>query len=292
MAYYEFTIVVPEESKDALVHRMSDMGCLGVTEYGEKIVAYFRDTHDIIKLRDGLTSFKKILKESGLDPDFTFDYFYLSERDWNESWKKKLQPIDVGDVFSVLPPWEEERAGRINIVIDPGMAFGTGHHHTTKTCLLLINRFSCQCAKGRFLDVGTGTGILAIGASKVGFKEVVGVDIDPLAIDASLRNIGHNRLDNIVIREGDITVTDGTFDFIAANLLSEVITSIAPEIAARLRGPGIVLLSGIIVGQEEGVMAAMETLTLKCVEKVVEDMWVSLVLGFKWTAVGARTVGQ
>lgn len=280
MGYYEFTLTVPEESRDALLNRLSEMGCLGVTDHGKKLVAYFKDSQDVAKLRDDLTSFRKVLRESALNADFGFDYFYLAERDWNESWKKKLQPIDVGEVFFILPPWETERQGRINIVIDPGMAFGTGHHQTTKTCLLLIERYSGQCAKDRFLDVGTGTGILAIGASKVGFKEVVGVDIDPLAVDAALRNIGHNHLDNVVIKEGDIRVADCTFDFIAANLLSEVISSMSSEIAVRLRADGILLLSGIISGQEENIIATMARARLKCIDKVMEDIWLSLV--FRW----------
>lgn len=80
MGYYEFTISVSDNSKDALLNRMSDLGCLGVTDHGNKVIAYFKDSHDIIKLRDEFNSFKEILKESGLDHDLTFDYFYLAER--------------------------------------------------------------------------------------------------------------------------------------------------------------------------------------------------------------------
>lgn len=177
----------------------------------------------------------------------------------------------------ILPSWETEQPDRINLVIDAGMVFGTGHHHTTQSCLLLIKRFMDHRAKDRFLDIGTGTGILAICASKLGFREVIGVDIDPLAVEAAPRNVSLNRLDNVSIREGGITAADGTFDFIAGNLLSEIIISIAPEIAARLNASGAVLLSGIMVGQEDEVIAQMEKTGLKCVEKVVADIWVSLI---------------
>jgi ribosomal protein L11 methyltransferase len=142
MAYYEFTITKWGNSKDALLNRMSEMGCLGITDKEERIIAYFKDTHDIITLRDELNSFREILKESGLDSDFSFDYLYLSERDWNEPWKKRFIPIDVGDHLSILPPWETVSAGRIALVIDPGMAFGTGHHETTKRCLILIEKYA------------------------------------------------------------------------------------------------------------------------------------------------------
>ncbi len=277
MSYYEVAITVPAESKDALVHRLTEMGCLGVTDLEERILAYFNDACDVAVLKEGLRAFSDVLRKAGLDPAFTFEFMNLPDKDWNEVWKKNIRPIDVGGIFLILPSWETEQPDRINLVIDAGMVFGTGHHHTTQSCLLLIKRFMDHRAKDRFLDIGTGTGILAICASKLGFREVIGVDIDPLAVEAAPRNVSLNRLDNVSIREGGITAADGTFDFIAGNLLSEIIISIAPEIAARLNASGAVLLSGIMVGQEDEVIAQMEKTGLKCVEKVVADIWVSLI---------------
>lgn len=277
MTYYEVTITVPEESKDALVNRLNELGCLGITDLEEKIIAYFDDKSEVAVLKEGLNAFRDVLKNSGLDPDFTFDCVNLPDKDWNEVWKKNIKPIDVAGIFLILPSWEKEQSDRINLVIDAGMVFGTGHHHTTQSCLLLIKRYMDHRAKDRFLDVGTGTGILAICASKLGFREVIGVDIDPLAVEAAPRNVALNGLDNITIREGGITAADGIFDFIAGNLLSEIIISIVPEIAARLKASGTVLLSGIMLGQEDEVIVQMEQAGLKCVEKVVADIWVSLV---------------
>jgi ribosomal protein L11 methyltransferase len=257
---------------------MSEMGCLGVTDFGEKAVVYFKDSHDIVRLRDDLNSFRKVLCESGLSHDFTFDYLYLSERDWNESWKKRFVPIDVGRSLSILPPWENASAGRIPLIIDPGMAFGTGHHETTKTCLMLIERYA---GGGTFLDVGTGTGVLAIAASSLGFTHVVGVDIDPLAVDAAIRNAELNHLTNIGIKEGSISDVNGTFDMIAANLMSEVLIGVAPEIASHLKKPGIAILSGMLVGQEDGVITAMETVGLLLVEKHYDGRWVSVIVRHK-----------
>jgi len=278
MGYYEFTVTAPDESKDALLHKMSEMGCLGVSETGKRIIAYFKDTHDIIQLRDGLESFKSVLKQSGLDPGFSFDYLYLSERDWNEPWKKRFIPMDVGEQLSILPPWEKRGHSRIPLIIDPGMAFGTGHHETTKACLQIIERFSKTSPKERFLDVGTGTGILAIAASRLGFKTVVGVDIDPLAIDAAKRNAELNSLQNVEILEGTIAGVQGAFDMIAANLMSEVLISIAPDIAARLNYGGITILSGMLKGQEDDVLHAMRRSGLSAIEDLVDGRWFSLVL--------------
>ena len=282
MGYYEFTLIVPDRSKEAVLNKMSEMGCLGVTERKNDVTAFFRDGQDVSKLRDELNSFRKVLRECDLDDSFSFDYHYLSERDWNESWKKKFVPIDVGNNLSILPPWEKSDDRRIALIIDPGMAFGTGHHETTKTCLTLIERFAeSGTRKGKFLDVGAGTGILSIAASKLGFNEVTGVDIDPLAVDAASRNVELNGLGNVLIKPGGITEVDGRFDMIAANLMSEVLISIAPDIASRLDNMGTVVLSGILVGQEDGVIKAMEDSGLSVTEKLIDGRWVSLVARHK-----------
>lgn len=281
MGYYEFTVTAPDVSKEALLNKMSEMGCLGVSESGRRIIAYFKDTHDIIQLRDGLESFKLVLKQACLDPGFSFDYLYLSERDWNEPWKKRFIPMDVGEQLSILPPWEKRDTTRIPLIIDPGMAFGTGHHETTKACLQLIERFSKNSPRDRFLDVGTGTGILAIAASRLGFKSVLGVDIDPLAIDAAKRNAELNSLQNVEIKEGTIAGVYGSFDMIAANLMSEVLIRIAPEIASCLSYTGIAILSGMLKGQEDEVLHTTKRSGLSATEVQVDGRWVSLVLAFR-----------
>jgi ribosomal protein L11 methyltransferase len=279
MGYYEFNIEIPDESRDAIINMAYESGSLGVVETQNYLLIYFPDHRGIKKLIDDFASFKTILKDSGLMHDFSFGYVYLSERDWNESWKKKFQPIDVGEDLSIIPPWEISRFDRVNLLIDPGMAFGTGHHITTKTCLELIEQLTREGLKERFLDVGTGTGILAIGAAKLGFREVVGVDIDPLAIDAAKRNVNLNGLTNMTILEGTISVAKGAYDVIAANLMSEILIAIAPEISSRLKNKGIVLLSGMIIGQEDEVIAAMEKEGLMFRERYYDDIrWVSLVL--------------
>ncbi len=278
MGYYEFTITSADESRDAIMQRLSASGCLGFIEHDKNIVAYFHDVTGINNIIHELASCKIILENAGLEHGLSFDYVFISERDWNESWKKKFKPVDAGEHFSVLPPWEEPKKDRINLIIDPGMAFGTGHHETTRTCLMLIERFSRNCAKGSFLDVGTGTGILAIAASRLGFRRVVGVDTDPLAVDAARRNTKLNKLENILIKEGTAAAELGTFDFIAANLMSEILIRIARDLAPCLEKGGIALLSGMLVGQEDGVIAAMEQQGLEFTEKHIDGRWVSVVV--------------
>jgi ribosomal protein L11 methyltransferase len=279
MGYYEFSVGVPDESIEAMLSMASGSGCLGVVEKEKSLVFYYPDHIGIDKLTYDFAIFKNILKDSGLPSEIAISYEYIAERDWNESWKKKFQPIDVGKKLSIIPPWEKSRDGRISLIIDPGMAFGTGHHDTTRTCLEHTERISREGSKERFLDVGTGTGILAIGAAKLGFTEVVGVDIDPLAIDAAQRNVVLNGLNNVTIMEGTISVTQGIYDVIAANLLSEILIAIAPEIPSRLKEGGSALLSGMIIGQEDEVIAAMEKEDLKFRERHYDGVrWVTVVV--------------
>ena len=292
MGYYEFSVTTSDTSRDALINRLSELGCLGVTEKKEQIIAYFKDSLDIISLRDGLNSFRRVLEASGLDHKFSFDYLYLSERDWNESWKKKFVPVDVGEALSILPPWEKAVAGRIPLIIDPGMAFGTGHHETTKACLMLIERISKTSLKERFLDIGTGTGILGIAASKLGFCHVMGVDIDPLAVDASQRNVQLNGLLHVEIRECTLSDVEGTFNCIVANLMSEVLIRIAPDISSRLDREGTVILSGMLVGQEGEVKEAMEKSDLLCREQIIDGRWVSLLLTRNPSGYGPKESGE
>ncbi|MGO9613855.1 MAG: 50S ribosomal protein L11 methyltransferase [Dissulfurispiraceae bacterium] len=276
MAYYEIIITIADKARDALIGRLSAMGCLGIIENDGHLIAYFPDTLGINNITSGIVAFKSILQESGFDSEFSFNYVFISERDWNETWKKKFQPLDVGQRISVIPPWETERSARINLIIDPGMAFGTGHHETTKTCLTLIEKTSKTGKRGRFLDVGAGTGILAIAASKFGFSHATGVDTDPLAVDAARRNILLNKLSNVEIRQGTILDVHGTYDMIAGNLMSEILINIAPEIAACLNEAGIVIASGMLAGQEDDVIRAMEKEGLRCDAKIEDGRWVSV----------------
>lgn len=279
MGYYEFKIKTSIESKDAIIEHLFNNGCLGIIEDSNSFIAYFPDTIGINKIIDFINLSRHLLKNSGLKDELFFDYVFIGERDWNESWKKRFKPIDVGENLTILPPWEKNCNGKINLIIDPGMAFGTGHHETTRTCLILIEKFAFKLdKKDFFLDFGAGTGILAIAALKLGFKHAVCIDIDPLAVDATKRNAELNGIKNIEVKKGSISIVEGKFDFIAANLMSEVLIQNACEIASRLNDFGIALLSGIIVGQEADVISAMKKEGLFVLEKFYDNRWVTVLL--------------
>ncbi|MGE5808940.1 MAG: 50S ribosomal protein L11 methyltransferase, partial [Nitrospirota bacterium] len=208
----------------------------------------------------------------------TFSSRLIPDQDWNESWKKSFKPVDAGRLFTILPPWEEKRKDRINLIIDPAMAFGTGHHETTRSCLALMEKYAADSGTKSFLDVGTGTGILAIAAVKLGFKRVVAVDTDILATDATRTNSRLNDASEIEIREGSIEDVSGAFDVIAANLISGVLVHLTSAIASHLKHGGVAILSGILTGQDVEVAESMIGAGLSLLERYPDGKWTSLVV--------------
>jgi len=278
MPYFEFTIKIAAPLTDAVIQKVMDVGCLGVIEQGDSIIAYFPDTADIKIITNELFLLQTLLERSDLDHRLSFSYSLIPEEDWNETWKKGFNPIDIGERFTILPPWKERRKYRINIVIDPAMAFGTGHHGTTRSCLILMERYADKNRNKNFLDLGTGTGILAIAAKYLGFQRVVAVDTDPMAVDAALLNINFNQVQDIEVREGSISGLNETYDFITANIISGILILLAPALAAHLTTGGTAILSGILTGQENEVIEAIAQAGLKLLEQYHDDKWVSLVV--------------
>jgi ribosomal protein L11 methyltransferase len=279
MPYYEFTITIADRFKDRLISKLMDSGCLGVIDQDDSFIAYFPETADIKTIVNELSLVKTLLGISGTDPEPTFTSRLIPDQDWNESWKKGFHAIDVGERFTILPPWEDAREARINLVIDPAMAFGTGHHETTRSCLVLMEKYSANSGTKSFLDVGTGTGILAIAAVKLGFKRVVAVDTDILAVDAARTNSLLNNAPDVEIREGSIADVNEVYDFIAANLISGVLVLLAPAIASHLKQGGVAILSGILTGQDDEVVESMARAGLSLLERYPDGKWMSLVVG-------------
>ena len=158
------------------------------------------------------------------------------------------------------------------------MAFGTGHHETTRSCLVLIEKYAQKTALRSFLDLGTGTGILAIAARKLGYRHVVGIDTDILAVEAARENVVINQTPDVEIRQGSTSELHETFDVIAANLISGVLVLLAPELFTLMNPAGIAILSGILIGQEDEVIDAIDQAGLTLREKHPDGKWVSLVV--------------
>lgn len=274
--YYELRIGAPRESLDALMNKMTEMGSLGFLERNDTLVAYFEDQGNIKRLCEEMNAFRKVLRSSGLNHLFSLDAISLAGKDWNKSWKEGLGPIDVGERFVIIPSWIEVKTDRIPLVIDPGMAFGTGQHESTRMCILLLEKLSQGQAGGALLDIGTGTGILAICAGKLGFHQTVAVDTDPDAVATAQRNIEGNGLENVKVKKGSISDVGGTFDVIVANLYAEVLLNMVWEIQKRLKSGGRAILSGMLSGQEHDIAEKMDEAGLRLKEKAAEGDWVAL----------------
>ncbi len=180
----------------------------------------------------------------------------VPDQDWGERWKEGLEPLRIGRVF-VRPSWiaAETPPGMVEVTLDPGMAFGTGTHPTTSLCLAALSGRLDATPRARVLDVGTGSGLLAIAARKLGAPVVVGNDNDPIAIRVALENAALNGV-QVHFDGRDVGEQPGPFDLVLANILANTLCELAPAIAAQLAPGGVVLLSGILTPQEDEVRAA------------------------------------
>ena len=182
-------------------------------------------------------------------PAFTLET--VEEQNWVQLTQSQFDPIRVSDKLWIVPSWHETPApDAINLILDPGMAFGTGSHPTTRLCLEWLERYvTADCS---LLDYGCGSGILAIAAARLGANPVTGVDIDPQAVDAAKANAERNGVSAHFADSRE--PIDGQFDILIANILANPLKALAPALAAHVRPGGWLALSGILVEQEEELM--------------------------------------
>lgn len=189
----------------------------------------------------------------------------ISETDWVNEWKQYFHVTHVGESLVIKPSWEdyEPKANEHVIKIDPGMAFGTGTHHTTNMCMARLEKVLPVGAS--VFDVGTGSGILAIAAALLGAKEVKAVDIDSVAVRVAKENVANNDLqDKIDVKEGDLLHgTEGKADVIIANIIADIIIMLLKDIPVKLNDDGIFLASGIIKERQADIEAAAAAVGMK-----------------------------
>jgi ribosomal protein L11 methyltransferase len=180
----------------------------------------------------------------------------VADQDWGEAWKKGLGPIAVGRVF-VRPSWVSAAPpeGAAEVVLDPGMAFGTGSHPTTALCLSALSDLLAGRAGASVLDVGTGSGLLAIAARKLGAGRVRGNDNDAVAVEVARENAARNGVE-VELSAEPLARIDGRYDLIVANILANTLVELAPDVAAHLAPGGVAVVSGILGPQEDEVRAA------------------------------------
>ena len=220
------------------------------------------------------------LHEAGLlisVPDYTVSS--MDDQDWLQGWKQYFHPIAISPRLAVAPSWEayDAPAGQQVIVLDPGMAFGTGTHGTTYSCLQALSDY--LQAGMRVCDVGTGSGILAIGAVKLGAARVAATDSDELAIRVARENASVNAVsEGIDFRVADLLEgVDGPFDLLLANILAPVIVQLIPQLPGRLESGGIFISSGYITAQEAEIRRALDDAGHVLLHRYEREDWLALV---------------
>ena len=259
-----------------------DFADINIFEYDKDtavVRAYFNVDEDIHNLIAEIEKKITDAKAFGVNiEDYKITTVVVDEEDWNTQWKKYYKPTKVGDKFIIKPLWEEYEAkeGEIILHMDPGMAFGTGTHETTRMCLEAVEDYMRKDTT--VFDIGTGSGILAIGASKLGAKEVIGVDLDIVAVNSAKENVGYNDLKNVTILHGNLMdVVEGNADIIVANIIAEVILILIDDVKKKLNDGGIFISSGIIKEKEAMVKEGLASKGFDILETRREGEWVCIV---------------
>ncbi|WP_314584617.1 50S ribosomal protein L11 methyltransferase [Paenibacillus terrigena] len=321
MLWHELTIHTTEEAVEMISNFLHEMGADGVsieetgslnrerdTTYGQLydmpfndipegeavIKGYFADVSNPGDLVAEITPRIEELRTFDIDPgSYTMDTRVVNEEEWANAWKQYFKPIRVSEKLTIKPTWEPYEAGPGEhiIEIDPGMAFGTGTHPTTSLCLRALE--SVIQGGEEIIDVGTGSGILAIGAVKLGAKHVLALDLDPVAVTIAEENTQLNQLENeITVHLSDLlqVINRNQEDnestplgvtlpvqIVVANILAEVILLFIDDVYHALAEGGIYITSGIYKNKEEVVEQALLAAKFTIVDRYREDDWVAFV---------------
>lgn len=207
----------------------------------------------------------------------TVEHCGVSEEDWADSWKKYYKPIKTGKKIVIVPVWEEYNPapGETVVLMDPGMAFGTGTHETTRLCAALLEKY--MKSGDTMLDVGCGSGILAICAAKLGAAQCFACDIDPNAVRVAKENIEINNTPCVRAEVSDLLAhtdrADGGYNICCANIVADVIIRMAPDIGAFIADNGFLIVSGIIVERADETVDALKKAGWELYDEMRENGW-------------------
>ncbi|MEW5740523.1 MAG: 50S ribosomal protein L11 methyltransferase [Myxococcota bacterium] len=200
------------------------------------------------------------------------------ERDWSVAWRDQIKSVTVGRLW-VGPPWEKASApkDKVCLFIEPKMAFGTGDHPTTSLCLAAVDDFLQGHPGATVLDVGTGTGVLAFAAKKLGAGHTVAVDNDAVAVELAKECAQENGIEGVELSTKTLPAIDGAFDLVLANILANTLIELAPLLAPKVKQR--LVLAGVLVPQAEEVKAAFAKLGLTHLKDVVQGEWIRIDFG-------------
>ncbi|MCM3633252.1 50S ribosomal protein L11 methyltransferase [Paenibacillus camelliae] len=319
MKWYEITIATTEIATEMISNFLHESGAGGVsieesgtlnkprdTSFGQWydtplndipegqaiIKGYFSEETDMEQLIHNIKPRVEGLHEFGIDPGkVEYSYIEVDDEDWATAWKDYFHPIRITDRITIKPTWEnyEPEDGELIIELDPGMAFGTGTHPTTSLCLKTLE----NVIKGgeEVIDVGTGSGVLAIGAMKLGAKHVLALDLDPVAVSSATENVSLNGLsDNVDVHLSDLLgvlrqdsdklealKVKPPVDIVVANILAEIIMLFIDDVYEALRPDGTYIASGIWKNKEDVVEQALQAAGFIIENKFRDEDWLAFV---------------
>ncbi len=280
--YFSLTMDLPEADAELAQSVLEDLGALGLEvrdreappmpgvrgpKPGEAIVVgFFED-------RDSAEAARTEAQERFAAARISLDE--VENQDWSTSWRSLIRSVQVGRLW-VGPPWEVEQApaDKVRLVIEPKMAFGTGDHPTTSLCLAAVDAFLQAHPGCDVLDVGTGTGVLAIAAKRLGAARVVGTDNDPTSVELAKENAEVNRTPDLDLSGKDLDQVEGTFDLVVANILANTLVELAPLIAPKVKTR--LVLAGVLFPQREEVERAYTALGLRSLGIERQGDWIRL----------------
>jgi len=275
--YNQFDITFLPFNVDLITGLIWELKISGIQELDNYIQVYSEENNISIEI---LTDFLNGLIIQNLLESFSVSESKVENINWNEEWESKLKPIEITERIVVKPSFKEYDAAdnQIVLIIDPKMSFGTGEHQTTKLMLQLLERYIKSDTK--ILDLGSGTGILAIAAAKLGAAKVIALDNDELCYENGIENVNNNDVGEIVeVKIGEITsINESDFDLVVANINKHILIEIAPVLIGKVKQGGLILLSGLLAEDEEDVASLYKNLGQNILEIVHLDEWIALAL--------------
>jgi len=289
--YWELAVPAPDEVAEALTNFLWELGALGVVEEqvadgAPTLRAFFPAQSEASTLAARVQTYADGLRALGFAVPDAPTVTPLADANWGEAWRAHFRPLPIGTRFLVVPPWESaaREPGRLTLVIEPARAFGTGHHGTTAGCLVQLERIVERGAPASAMDLGTGSGILAIAAARLGVARVFALDEDPDAVGAAEANAALNGVaDRITCRVGDAAaVASEPAPLVLANLLSAAHLRLAPSYGRYVAVNGRLVLGGLLDAEATPVEAELGRHGFVGADATSID---------GWTTLGLRRVG-
>ena len=263
--YWELTVAVPPDASEGLTNLVWELGALGVVEEehpagAAQLRAFFPDAADSGAIVKSVDVYLGALHSLGFARAAGPAVAVIAEEDWAQAWRAHFAPLAIGRRLLVAPPWETPPGdGRLVLRLEPGRAFGTGQHGTTAGCLELLEAIVERARPARAIDLGTGSGILAIAAARLGVSEVLAIDSDPDAIASAAANVQRNGLAGHVTCEvaEAAAIATAAAPLVLANLLAAAHRALAPSYARLVVAGGVLVAGGCLDGEADDVTATL-----------------------------------